>query len=195
MAHIAFPLFFSLRFLLFPCSGFFLTLHSNEIWLIDMHACMCVKYSNISTKGVAQGVSQRCTCVPTWLLSWWAASLTVGLSACGLGIVTAPTGHSATHKPRSSYSDCLCCRRWVFVMKKGYQEKEETIQSSVITKLKGVTMTNSSETGLHLWSPEDYVIPPNVSLVISLSLSVWLHCVSSLTYVSTDWTILNVFGL
>ncbi|XP_042288247.1 P2X purinoceptor 5 [Thunnus maccoyii] len=50
---------------------------------------------------------------------------------------------------------------WVFVVKKGYQEKEETIQSSVITKLKGVTMINSSETGSQLWSPEDYVIPPN----------------------------------
>ncbi|XP_061658774.1 P2X purinoceptor 5 isoform X2 [Syngnathoides biaculeatus] len=51
--------------------------------------------------------------------------------------------------------------QWVFVMKKGYQEREEAIQSSVITKLKGVTLTNSSESGLHLWSAEDYVIPPN----------------------------------
>lgn len=50
---------------------------------------------------------------------------------------------------------------WVFVMKKGYQEREEAIQTSVITKLKGVTLTNSTETGLHLWSSEDYVIPPN----------------------------------
>ncbi|KAM8834683.1 P2X purinoceptor 5 isoform 2-T7 [Synchiropus picturatus] len=50
---------------------------------------------------------------------------------------------------------------WVFVVKKGYQEREEAIQSSVITKLKGVTLTNSSGTGLHLWGPEDYVIPPN----------------------------------
>uniref|UniRef100_A0A665T5M5 P2X purinoceptor n=1 Tax=Echeneis naucrates TaxID=173247 RepID=A0A665T5M5_ECHNA len=50
---------------------------------------------------------------------------------------------------------------WVFVMKKGYQEREEAIQTSVITKLKGVTLTNSSETGLHLWSAEDYTIPPN----------------------------------
>ncbi|XP_077361260.1 P2X purinoceptor 5 [Festucalex cinctus] len=50
---------------------------------------------------------------------------------------------------------------WVFVMKKGYQEREEAIQSSVITKLKGVTLTNSSGSGLHLWSAEDYVIPPN----------------------------------
>lgn len=56
------------------------------------------------------------------------------------------------------------CFRWVFVVKKGYQEKEEAIQSSVITKLKGVALTNSSQTGLHVWSAEDYVIPPNVSL-------------------------------
>ncbi|XP_068600286.1 P2X purinoceptor 5 [Brachionichthys hirsutus] len=50
---------------------------------------------------------------------------------------------------------------WVFVAKKGYQEREEAIQTSVITKLKGVTLTNSSESGLHLWSAEDYVIPPH----------------------------------
>lgn len=48
-------------------------------------------------------------------------------------------------------------------MKKGYQEREEAIQTSVITKVKGVTLANSSETGAYLWSPEDYVIPPNVS--------------------------------
>uniref|UniRef100_A0A3Q3VY49 P2X purinoceptor n=1 Tax=Mola mola TaxID=94237 RepID=A0A3Q3VY49_MOLML len=59
---------------------------------------------------------------------------------------------------------------WVFVVKKGYQEREEAIQSSVITKLKGVTLTNSSETGLHLWSPEDYVIPPSVSLPVYISM-------------------------
>uniref|UniRef100_A0A3Q1B7Z2 P2X purinoceptor n=1 Tax=Amphiprion ocellaris TaxID=80972 RepID=A0A3Q1B7Z2_AMPOC len=50
---------------------------------------------------------------------------------------------------------------WVFVVKKGYQEREEAIQTSVITKLKGVTLTNTSETGPYLWSAEDYVIPPN----------------------------------
>ncbi|XP_029527006.2 P2X purinoceptor 5-like isoform X1 [Oncorhynchus nerka] len=49
---------------------------------------------------------------------------------------------------------------WVLVFKKGYQSREETVQSSVITKLKGVVMTNNTETGLRLWGPEDYVIPP-----------------------------------
>lgn len=58
--------------------------------------------------------------------------------------------------------------RWVFVVKKGYQERDEAIQTSVITKLKGVTLTNSSETGLHLWSAEDYVIPPNVYIQVHI---------------------------
>uniref|UniRef100_A0A8C7RWP6 P2X purinoceptor n=1 Tax=Oncorhynchus mykiss TaxID=8022 RepID=A0A8C7RWP6_ONCMY len=49
---------------------------------------------------------------------------------------------------------------WVLVYKKGYQSREETVQSSVITKLKGVVMTNSTESGLYLWGAEDYVIPP-----------------------------------
>ncbi|XP_042580390.1 P2X purinoceptor 5-like [Cyprinus carpio] len=49
---------------------------------------------------------------------------------------------------------------WVFIWKKGYQETEEVIQSSVITKLKGVDLTNSSQFGLHIWGAEDYVIPP-----------------------------------
>lgn len=64
--------------------------------------------------------------------------------------------------------------------KKGYQEKEEAIQSSVITKMKGVTMTNSSESSLQLWSPEDYSIPPNVSLPIYPSICL---CIYVLAYV------------
>ncbi|XP_031428712.1 P2X purinoceptor 5-like [Clupea harengus] len=48
----------------------------------------------------------------------------------------------------------------VFVMK-GYQEEEESIQSSVVTKVKGIVLINSSDTGQSLWGPEDYVIPPH----------------------------------
>nr|XP_020505612.1 P2X purinoceptor 5-like isoform X1 [Labrus bergylta] len=55
---------------------------------------------------------------------------------------------------------------WVFLMRKGYQEREEGIQTSVITKLKGVALTNSSETGVQLWNSEDYVIPPSGEQVI-----------------------------
>lgn len=52
--------------------------------------------------------------------------------------------------------------RWVFLSKKCYQETDEAIQSSVITKLKGVSVTNTSESGVLVWGPEDYVIPPQV---------------------------------
>uniref|UniRef100_A0A3B4UJL1 P2X purinoceptor n=1 Tax=Seriola dumerili TaxID=41447 RepID=A0A3B4UJL1_SERDU len=55
---------------------------------------------------------------------------------------------------------------WVFVSKKGYQETDEAIQSSVITKLKGVSVTNTSESGLLVWGPEDYVIPPQGEAVL-----------------------------
>uniref|UniRef100_A0A8C2ZKW1 P2X purinoceptor n=1 Tax=Cyclopterus lumpus TaxID=8103 RepID=A0A8C2ZKW1_CYCLU len=52
---------------------------------------------------------------------------------------------------------------WVFLSEKGYQETDEAIQSSIITKLKGVSMTNTTESGVLVWGPEDYVIPPQVT--------------------------------
>ncbi|GAA6218333.1 P2X purinoceptor 5-like [Lates japonicus] len=55
---------------------------------------------------------------------------------------------------------------WVFLSKKGYQETDEAIQSSVITKLKGVSVTNTSESGVLVWGPEDYVIPPQGEAVL-----------------------------
>ncbi|XP_072310114.1 P2X purinoceptor 5-like isoform X2 [Eucyclogobius newberryi] len=55
---------------------------------------------------------------------------------------------------------------WVFLSKKGYQETDESIQSSVITKLKGVSVTNTSDSGLLVWGPEDYVIPPQGEAVL-----------------------------
>ncbi|XP_019200853.1 P2X purinoceptor 5 [Oreochromis niloticus] len=49
---------------------------------------------------------------------------------------------------------------WVFIVKQGYQEIDDAIQSSVITKVKGTAVTNTSESGLLVWGPEEYVIPP-----------------------------------
>uniref|UniRef100_G3NSP7 P2X purinoceptor n=1 Tax=Gasterosteus aculeatus aculeatus TaxID=481459 RepID=G3NSP7_GASAC len=49
---------------------------------------------------------------------------------------------------------------WVFVSRKSYQETDEAVQSSVVTKVKGVSVTNTTDSGLLLWGPEDYVIPP-----------------------------------
>uniref|UniRef100_A0A8D0CVV8 P2X purinoceptor n=1 Tax=Sander lucioperca TaxID=283035 RepID=A0A8D0CVV8_SANLU len=52
------------------------------------------------------------------------------------------------------------------ILKKGYQETDEAIQSSIITKLKGVSVTNTTESGLLVWGPEDYVIPPQGEAVL-----------------------------
>uniref|UniRef100_A0A4W4ELQ3 P2X purinoceptor n=1 Tax=Electrophorus electricus TaxID=8005 RepID=A0A4W4ELQ3_ELEEL len=53
---------------------------------------------------------------------------------------------------------------WVFIWKKGYQETDEAIQSSVFTKVKGVALTNSTDLGLQIWGAEDYVIPSQVRI-------------------------------
>lgn len=58
--------------------------------------------------------------------------------------------------------------RWVFVSQKSYQETDEAVQSSVVTKVKGVSVTNTTDSGLLLWGPEDYVIPPQVRTVVEL---------------------------
>ncbi|NWQ78979.1 P2RX5 protein, partial [Columbina picui] len=61
---------------------------------------------------------------------------------------------------------------WVFVVKKGYQDTDTSLQSSVITKLKGVAFTNTSELGERLWDVADYVIPPQVGITRCC----WLCC-------------------
>ncbi|XP_049714659.1 P2X purinoceptor 5 isoform X4 [Elephas maximus indicus] len=49
---------------------------------------------------------------------------------------------------------------WVFIVKKGYQDTDTSLQSAVITKVKGVAFTNTSDLGERLWDVADYVIPP-----------------------------------
>lgn len=51
--------------------------------------------------------------------------------------------------------------RWVFLWEKGYQETDSVV-SSVTTKVKGVTLTNTSNSGARIWDVADYVIPPQV---------------------------------
>uniref|UniRef100_A0A8C0GWH5 Purinergic receptor P2X 1 n=1 Tax=Chelonoidis abingdonii TaxID=106734 RepID=A0A8C0GWH5_CHEAB len=48
---------------------------------------------------------------------------------------------------------------WVFLYKKGYQSQDGII-SSVSVKLKGLTVTNISGIGPHIWDVADYVFPP-----------------------------------
>ncbi|XP_072443589.1 P2X purinoceptor 4-like isoform X3 [Chiloscyllium punctatum] len=47
---------------------------------------------------------------------------------------------------------------WVLVWQKGYQEFDSTI-GSVTTKVKGITITNSSPHEEYIWDAADYVIP------------------------------------
>lgn len=44
---------------------------------------------------------------------------------------------------------------------KGYQEMDSVV-SSVTTKAKGVTRTNTSDLGFRIWDVADYVIPAQV---------------------------------
>lgn len=56
----------------------------------------------------------------------------------------------------------LSLPRWVFLYEKGYQS-QDSIVSSVSVKLKGLTLTNESIIGPHIWDVVDYVFPPQVS--------------------------------
>ncbi|KAM6110701.1 LOW QUALITY PROTEIN: P2X purinoceptor 1-like [Pterocles gutturalis] len=49
--------------------------------------------------------------------------------------------------------------RWVFLYEKGYQSQDSII-SLVSVKLKGLTLTNKSVIGPHIWDVVDYVFPP-----------------------------------
>ncbi|XP_057357016.1 P2X purinoceptor 5 isoform X6 [Manis pentadactyla] len=78
------------------------------------------------------------------------------------------TSRCSTTRPKSMSSPRT--RSWVFLVKKGYQDTDTSLQSSIVTKVKGVTFTNTSELGERLWDVADYVIPPqgeNVFFIIT----------------------------
>lgn len=61
--------------------------------------------------------------------------------------------YSAPHFKKAT----LIHHRYVFIIQKGYQESESGPESSVITKVKGVTRSQQK-----VWDVEEYVKPPEV---------------------------------
>ncbi|XP_044534881.1 P2X purinoceptor 5-like [Gracilinanus agilis] len=59
---------------------------------------------------------------------------------------------------------------WVFLAEKGYQTVDSTVESSVVSKVKGTTSTKNSEFLNEIWDSIDYVIPSqgeNVFFIIT----------------------------
>lgn len=54
--------------------------------------------------------------------------------------------------------------RYLCVVRKSYQDNDSVI-STVTTKVKGFAFTNTSDMDARLWDVADYVIPPQVASI------------------------------
>lgn len=80
------------------------------------------------------------------ILSWGLARAPLGLQERdpGLSRIASGAGTALSH-------------RYVFIVQKSYQDSETGPESSIITKVKGITMSEHK-----VWDVEEYVKPPEV---------------------------------
>lgn len=93
-----------------------------------------------------QGLEQKVQLDRGWRPHCWCGSLVCGHSYTS-------SGHPTVHHPLP---------RWALLAKKGYQEWDIDPQISVITKLKGVSVTQVKELESRLWDVADFVKPSQV---------------------------------
>lgn len=86
---------------------------------------------------------------------WW------GKSSCDVG----GYGGGAAAAAAARCSDLAGRCRYICVVRKSYQENDSVI-STVTTKVKGFAFTNTSDMEARLWDVADYVIPPQVGIVL-----------------------------
>lgn len=80
------------------------------------------------------------------------------LGPTALSVLSGSWSQGGGHRWKLLFPSFLPCR-YVFIIQKGYQERETGPESSVITKVKGVTQSPSK-----VWDVGEYVSPPEVRL-------------------------------
>ncbi|XP_043571510.1 P2X purinoceptor 2-like isoform X1 [Chiloscyllium plagiosum] len=74
---------------------------------------------------------------------------------------------------------------YVFIIQKSYQERENAPESSVITKMKGIAMSNSS-LGVKIWDVVEYVHPPEGRDIFSVTVRTITTPLQKLQYCPED---------